>query len=518
MDETRSGVARVLAARRAQAAMRAGSLRALALALLVLAACALPCAAIQGSVQPRSTAFITAIARFGFEHGGTVSMSSNVEEDDHNLTVHGCTSSQWTSYLRNENNKHWNYVCGSKYKSGCEIDGLVFKRGDMLRDYEVQRADEYHFILVNCGTVGDVRLEYELLNPGGEQLSVGHQPLPHFYLAALALWVILFVCRAVDCGLALAESPERMRAIASLQVALLGVVVLKGGVALLGRLFWRSLQQSGYVNVWLELAGDFVYAASEAALLTVLTMVAIGWKITMPHMPSSEFRSVMVALALLLSTLLFFSLYNDGYYFLALMILYFFMLPKVFSTASRTGNILHTQALLLSRAVERNEPDSAGMRSAIETLMVTLKAVRGLRAFAALYCVVVVGRGVAHMFLPYYLDYVNYMLNEGVSLVACCAVLLLLRPNNYRLYHILPARYQQLMDTQLVAHPHLLDRLRHYLAHERAEADRRLDLSKVSVVRYPQPVAATHPSRMRLRLAVEEGSEELFRAAPVADE
>eukprot|EP01094_Clydonella_sp_ATCC50884_P023685 TRINITY_DN5747_c0_g1_i1.p1 TRINITY_DN5747_c0_g1~~TRINITY_DN5747_c0_g1_i1.p1 ORF type:complete len:502 (+),score=193.46 TRINITY_DN5747_c0_g1_i1:172-1677(+) len=487
------------------------------LVLALLLACVPNTSALKGTSSPRSTAFITAVVAFGFDDGGTVSMSSNVKDD--NLSVHGCTSSQWTSFLRNENNKHWNYVCGAKYKSGCEVDGVHLDK-HMLREYAVQRADQYHFIMINCGTPdpSSVTLSYELLNPGGEQLGVGHQPLPHLFIATFSVWMGLFMCRLMDCALSLVNERETATQTTALQVMLLGVVGLKTGMALVSWLAWMAVENTGYENVWLELAGSFLFAASEAALLTVLTMVATGWKVTTAHMPSQEFRSVLVALSLLLSTLLFFSLYNDGYYFLALMILYFFMLPKIFSTASRTANVLHTQALLLTRSLERNEGDADGMREAVETLLAKVQVLRAVRFLAGGYCVVVLGKAIAHMFMPYRLDYLNYVLNEVASLAVVSAALALLRPSYKRLFTILPSHYQQLLSTQIASHHHLLDRLRHYLANEEPDERNTVDLSKVTILRYPQAKEATHPSRMRMRVAVEEGHEHLFENVPDASE
>ena len=58
-------------------------------------------------------------------------------------------------------------------------------------------------------------------------------------------------------------------------------------------------------------------------------VILLGWRITRWSLPAEDLRTMSVALILLLATLLFFSLYNDSYYFLSLMIMYFFMLPKI---------------------------------------------------------------------------------------------------------------------------------------------------------------------------------------------
>jgi hypothetical protein len=115
--------------------------------------------------------------------------------------------------------------------------------------------------------------------------------------------------------------------------------------------YWRICQQSGhcleqlkYLQVFntsylitfsFYCLQSFMFALSETAFFCSLLLIAKGWRITRARLPSSEIRTISVALILLLSTLLFFSFYNDGYYFLSLMIMYFFMLPKIFTSIAR---------------------------------------------------------------------------------------------------------------------------------------------------------------------------------------
>lgn len=57
----------------------------------------------------------------------------------------------------------------------------------------------------------------------------------------------------------------------------------------------------------------------------------------------------MVALLLLLSTLLFFSLYNESYYFFSILIMYIFMLPKIFTAVTKNLKRLGLQLAFVSR-------------------------------------------------------------------------------------------------------------------------------------------------------------------------
>jgi len=66
-------------------------------------------------------------------------------------------------------------------------------------------------------------------------------------------------------------------------------------------------------------------------------------------LPAAEIRSTFVALLVLLSTLLFFSFYNTEYYWLSLILMYFFMLPKIFTSISHNIRMLDAQITMFSQ-------------------------------------------------------------------------------------------------------------------------------------------------------------------------
>lgn len=97
--------------------------------------------------------------------------------------------------------------------------------------------------------------------------------------------------------------------------------------------------------------GLFCFAVSETAFFCALLLVAKGWRITRYRLPATEGRTISVALLLLLITLVFFSFYDhNGYYLLSLMIMYFFMLPKIMTSVGRNIRVLDAQILVVSRA------------------------------------------------------------------------------------------------------------------------------------------------------------------------
>lgn len=127
-------------------------------------------------------------------------------------------------------------------------------------------------------------------------------------------------------------------------------MVLKFAVVIVALCYWQLYHVSGVALIQLGYLQSLLYAISETTFFCALLLVAKGWRITRSTLPASEIRTIAVALVLLLSTLLFFSFYKEEYYFLSLMIMYFFMLPKIFTSITRNTRALQTQ-LLLTRYV-----------------------------------------------------------------------------------------------------------------------------------------------------------------------
>ncbi len=138
------------------------------------------------------------------------------------------------------------------------------------------------------------------------------------------------------------------------------VVISKLLVVLAGFAYWRVCATTGICYSQLDYLQCFLFAFSESLLFAVLLLIAKGWNVTRWELPVSEIRTICVALILLLATLLFFSLYNDSYYFLSLMIMYFFMLPKIFTAISRNLKKLSMQRVFLERLLEEHRRNGQG--------------------------------------------------------------------------------------------------------------------------------------------------------------
>jgi len=206
-----------------------------------------------------------------------------------------------------------------------------------------------------------------------------------------------------------------------LHFALLGAVTLKLFVMMVQSVYW-NLYRDGRRFDELMYARRIVFAASECCLFGVMLVCSKGWKITRISMRTGELRTLLMALALLFAALVCFSFYSDDYYFLSLMIMYFFMLPKIFSSVTKNVRNLETQVwmaqnvqlpALNANAFSRKLTMFRILRAAVVTYLATILLVNSLR-----------------IVLIWYLDWINVAVNEIVALAIVAVLTHILRPGS----------------------------------------------------------------------------------------
>lgn len=156
-----------------------------------------------------------------------------------------------------------------------------------------------------------------------------------------------------------------------------------------------------------------------------MLLIAKGWRIIRPTLPGAEVRTMFVALILLLATLLFFSFYNDGYYFLSLMIMYFFMLPKIFTSITTNTTILEAQILMTGRAQTDNDATS---------LLQKLHLFKTLRTSVVVYLGSILLVSAMRIIMVWYLDWFNFVMNELVVVLTIALVSYILLPHNHLVF------------------------------------------------------------------------------------
>eukprot|EP01121_Diplochlamys_sp_Union-15-3_P011386 TRINITY_DN3300_c0_g1_i1.p1 TRINITY_DN3300_c0_g1~~TRINITY_DN3300_c0_g1_i1.p1 ORF type:complete len:230 (-),score=36.55 TRINITY_DN3300_c0_g1_i1:48-653(-) len=126
-----------------------------------------------------------------------------------------------------------------------------------------------------------------------------------------------------------------------------------------------------------------------------------------------------------MSTLLFFSFYNEEYYFLSLLTMYFFMLPKIFANITRNTRTLDMQFMLL-RGVNINLDPTPFLEK--------IRIFRSLRAVVVFYMAAILIVNSLRIVQWWNLNPFENMGIEVVTFSVVWVVCFLLRPRRYVVY------------------------------------------------------------------------------------
>jgi hypothetical protein len=117
--------------------------------------------------------------------------------------------------------------------------------------------------------------------------------------------------------------------------------MLRLSVSVLNAVFFWNYSLFGSEKTFVDQFSYLVLAIGEAGLrlleatlklsgfFMVLYLISKGWRITRTGIPASDARATATAVTILLIALAFFAFYNGEYYFLTMLIMYFFVMPKV---------------------------------------------------------------------------------------------------------------------------------------------------------------------------------------------
>jgi hypothetical protein len=210
--------------------------------------------------------------------------------------------------------------------------------------FEISHKQMYFLNIIDCADSGwEAQVSYKLYSTENmNQLSLDDIPLPGVYFGLSLAWAVLLFGWSI-------ELLRNRKHQSPLHYIIWGVLVLKEAVVGLIYFYWWMYSSTGHRFTVLSTLQSFLFAFSETAFFGVLYLTSKGWRIIRSGLPATEIRSTFIALIILTSTLLFFSFYNTEYYWLSLVLMYFFMLPKIFTSISQNIRLLDAQIALFMR-------------------------------------------------------------------------------------------------------------------------------------------------------------------------
>jgi len=331
------------------------------------------------------------------------------------LTLWVCQDREYQSLIGSSpTNFIENKLCNDPSAGNCPIknqtitDGLEFHSS-------IADSDMYRLIILKCSDDREVsmKLNYILKNPNGH-LSKGYLPLPALYRYMAIVMTLLFI------GV-LAYWIKKRHFLNPVHYILILIVALRLILIYLTFHYWTSADNIGKFNHILKYFQNIFFSFTETTFFASLFVLSRGWKITRQNLTRTALKSITIILVFLLSVLLFFSFYNDVYYFLSLMILYFFMMPTIFTNITKNIRIVESHAIL-ARFMEN--------QITMENIRLKKKVFRYLRTTIVLYLGAILFVNSMKIIMVWFLFWISFSISEPISILMISFLCFTFRPTN----------------------------------------------------------------------------------------
>ena len=211
-------------------------------------------------------------------------------------------------------------------------------------DILINRTTYYWFVVTNCNQAKvEINVDYVVMNPGGEHLSVGYLEFKYLMNALRIAW-------SVSLGLWLVSwIISRKREIAVVQVVLVIDASLWTIFSYVETEFWYDYSEEGVPNESLALISYIFYSLAEALFFSLLELSTGGLGICRKGFKSSLKRNAPIIGAVLLVLLWMYKLFGSVIYFI-IGGLYMLLLKHYCANISHNCKKLSKQIQLIAQA------------------------------------------------------------------------------------------------------------------------------------------------------------------------
>jgi len=211
-------------------------------------------------------------------------------------------------------------------------------------DIKINRTTYYWFVVTNCNHARvEIDVDYIVMNPGGEHLSVGYLEFKYLMNALRIAW-------SVSLGLwLLSWIVSRKREIAIVQVILIVDASLWTIYSYIETEFWYHYSDEGVPNENLALISYIFYSLAESLFFSIIELSTGGLGICRKGFKPSLKRNSPIIWAVLLVLLWMYKLFGSVIYFI-LGGLYMLLLKHFCSNISHNCRKLTKQIQLIAQA------------------------------------------------------------------------------------------------------------------------------------------------------------------------
>ena len=266
-------------------------------------------------------------------------------------------------------------------------------------DVKINRTAYYWFVVTNCNHAKvEINMDYVVMNPGGEHLSVGYLEFKYLMSAVriawscfIGLWVLSWII-------------SRKRDVAIVQIILMVDASLWTIYSYVETEFWYRYSDEGVPNQDLSLISYIHFSIAEALFFSVMELATGGLGICRKRFKPSLKRNAPIIGALLLVLLWMYKLFGSVIYFI-IGGLYLLFLKHFCSNISHNCHKLTKQIQLIAQV---------GIDPVSTPVWMRLRMFRILRVSLVLLLLVLSGSLISGVFYLELMPWISVCIHVGV--------------------------------------------------------------------------------------------------------
>jgi hypothetical protein len=189
----------------------------------------------------------------------------------------------------------------SKVKSLEYLDYPEYKIKVSHYDYVDKAGFYYFFVSYWYKHEGSIRIEYKVVNPGGEHLSADLIPNKATYLIFFVIWILVFIISTAW----MVRKILKWNSVSYLSITILLTYLMITIYCILRYFYWLEMSKYGQVESFYEIILLAIEAFILLWYLVILNMVANGYKIVHPRFQTKAFcKNTVITIFILCTSLL----------------------------------------------------------------------------------------------------------------------------------------------------------------------------------------------------------------------
>lgn len=378
--------------------------------------------ALETSLDMRVMGQLAQVDQFGFGAGGSANLEVTLVDADQETSTSNphwmlldCTHPQFLAVPGRTPRLEQSNVCGRIRTSNATrptCSGWAELTPGQTTVYQAEYSETalHHFLIVNCGgSTLPMTVDYQLLGSDNTTLSLDEAPLPYVYAAVALIWVSMTVRALAN------HKMTHQGLLKPIHRSILVVTIVKAAAAAGVAAHWALCWRGPNCNPLAATGALWSDATAQAVLFALVLSLTRGWVVLYPKYAKSNWAVVGASSGIVMFALVMLrSLEADPS--LSLALLYFFLLPYLYTTINDCTTVLEGHSTLLGFVQEDVDPARPA------ALASKLEVYEGFQSSLVVYLMVLMFSNLMRMMLPWHMAWVTTIFPELLYVGAVLAL------------------------------------------------------------------------------------------------